>query len=216
MDKNKRKKTYSDIKVGVGKRLAEEELKKEEQRQHRRLRGEERKTFVKETLEKNKKQIERRTKLLILRKKIRQIGMVVLGVSAVTAGGVRMLNSGNENQKNPPIESEVDFRDTETQSKRDEFLASIRDDSQEKEEALLQEIEKEINELEGKDDITKYIKNMYIEGYEKTTGDTELTTEDIKIIRSNQDYVYVTEDGQIVTHGETPLVTEEKLKADNH
>ena len=53
---------------------------------------------------------------------------------------------------------------------------------------------------------------MYIEEYEKETGDTTLTTADIKIIESSQDYIYQLEDGTFVTHGQNPETTEMNMQ----
>lgn len=57
---------------------------------------------------------------------------------------------------------------------------------------------------------------MYIEQYEKETGDTKRTTEDIKFKgKTNQDYIYVNQEtGEMITHGEKPEETEQKLKKD--
>ena len=72
--------------------------------------------------------------------------------------------------------------------------------------------EKEINALNTKEAIVAYLKNMYIEEYEKETGDTTLTTADIKIMESSQDYIYQLEDGTFVTHGQNPETTEMNMK----
>ena len=72
--------------------------------------------------------------------------------------------------------------------------------------------EKEINALNTKEAIVAYLKNMYIEEYEKETGDTTLTTADIKIMESSQDYIYQLEDGTFVTHGQNPETTEMNMQ----
>ena len=72
--------------------------------------------------------------------------------------------------------------------------------------------EKEINALNTKEAIVAYLKNMYIEEYEKETGDTTLTTADIKIMESSQDYLYQLEDGTFVTHGQNPETTEMNMQ----
>lgn len=77
-------------------------------------------------------------------------------------------------------------------------------------------IENEVEELETPEEVLNYIKDMYIEEYEKITEDQELTTEDIGIMLSKQNYVYKRDDGLLVTHGETPYATERAIKEDGY
>ena len=121
-----------------------------------------------------------------------------LGIGTIAAGvtAVRALNPGTEVR-------------TETQSNTNEKGEKIPFPDWIKVE---DKDEKEINALNTKEAIVAYLKNMYIEEYEKETGDTTLTTADIKIIESSQDYIYQLEDGTFVTHGQNPETTEMNMK----
>ena len=72
------------------------------------------------------------------------------------------------------------------------------------------------NQLETEEEVEEFLKDIYIEQYEKKTGDTTRTTEDIEFKgKKNQDYVYVNQEtGEIITHGKTPNQVEQKLKKD--
>lgn len=71
----------------------------------------------------------------------------------------------------------------------------------------LTKIEKTIKE-KANGEVLKFLKNEYIEQYEKKMGESELTTENIKFNVSYQDYVYVdTKTGEMITHGEKPYDT---------
>ena len=131
-------------------------------------------------------------------KAIRASLAAFLGIGTIAAGvtAVRALNPGTEVR-------------TETQSNTNE----IEKGKSFKEGILVEDKdEKEINALNTKEAIVAYLKNMYIEEYEKETGDTTLTTADIKIMESSQDYIYQLEDGTFVTHGQNPETTEMNMK----
>lgn len=72
------------------------------------------------------------------------------------------------------------------------------------------------NQSETVEEVDEFLKDIYIELYEKKTGDTTRTTEDIEFKgKTNQDYVYVNQEtGEIITHGKTPSQVEQKLKED--
>lgn len=72
------------------------------------------------------------------------------------------------------------------------------------------------NQLETPEEVDEFLKDFYIEQYEKKTGDTTRTTKDIEFkYKTNQNYVYVNQEtGEIITHGETPNQVEQKLKED--
>lgn len=73
-------------------------------------------------------------------------------------------------------------------------------------------IEEKVNQIKDIDTLLRFIKDMYIEEYEKKTGDTSLTTEDIEIWERTQDRVYVDRNTEVmITHGEAPAITEQKL-----
>lgn len=131
-------------------------------------------------------------------KAIRASLAAFLGIGTIAAGvtAVRALNPGTE------VRTETQSNTNETEkgkSFREGILVEDKD-------------EKEINALNTKEAIVAYLKNMYIEEYEKETGDTTLTTADIKIIESSQDYIYQLEDGTFVTHGQNPKTTEMNMK----
>ncbi len=131
-------------------------------------------------------------------KAIRASLAAFLGIGTIAAGvtAVRALNPGTEVR-------------TETQSNTNEKGEKIPFPDWIKVE---DKDEKEINALNTKEAIVAYLKNMYIEEYEKETGDTTLTTADIKIMESSQDYIYQLEDGTFVTHGQNPETTEMNMK----
>lgn len=123
-------------------------------------------------------------------KAIRASLAAFLGIGTIAAGvtAVRALNPGTE------VRTETQSNTNETEkgkSFKEGILVEDKD-------------EKEINALNTKEAIVAYLKNMYIEEYEKETGDTTLTTADIKIMESSQDYIYQLEDGTFVTHGQNP------------
>ena len=131
-------------------------------------------------------------------KAIRASLAAFLGLGTIAAGvtAVRALNPGTE------VRTETQSNTNETEkgkSFKEGILVEDKD-------------EKEINALNTKEAIVAYLKNMYIEEYEKETGDTTLTTADIKIMESSQDYIYQLEDGTFVTHGQNPETTEMNMK----
>ena len=131
-------------------------------------------------------------------KAIRASLAAFLGIGTIAAGvtAVRALNPGTE------VRTETQSNTNETEkgkSFKEGILVEDKD-------------EKEINALNTKEAIVVYLKNMYIEEYEKETGDTTLTTADIKIMESSQDYIYQLEDGTFVTHGQNPETTEMNMK----
>ena len=131
-------------------------------------------------------------------KAIRASLAAFLGIGTIAAGvtAVRALNPGTE------VRTETQSNTNETE-KGKSFRGGILVEDKD---------EKEINALNTKEAIVAYLKNMYIEEYEKETGDTTLTTADIKIIESSQDYIYQLEDGTFVTHGQNPETTEMNMK----
>lgn len=132
-------------------------------------------------------------------KAIRAALAAFLGIGTIAAGvtAVRALNPGTE------VKKEETQSNTNEKGKENPFLVDIKVGDKD---------EKEINALNTKEAIVAYLKNMYIEEYEKETGDTTLTTADIKIIESSQDYLYQLEDGTFVTHGQNPETTEMNMQ----
>ncbi len=132
-------------------------------------------------------------------KAIRASLAAFLGIGTIAAGvtAVRALNPGTE------VKKEETQSNTNEKGKENPFLVDIKVGDKD---------EKEINALNTKEAIVAYLKNMYIEEYEKETGDTTLTTADIKIMESSQDYLYQLEDGTFVTHGQNPETTEMNMQ----
>ena len=132
-------------------------------------------------------------------KAIRASLAAFLGIGTIAAGvtAVRALNPGTE------VKKEETQSSTNEKGKENPFLVDIK---------VKDKDEKEINALNTKEAIVAYLKNMYIEEYEKETGDTTLTTADIKIMESSQDYLYQLEDGTFVTHGQNPETTEMNMQ----
>lgn len=142
-----------------------------------------------------------------LHKKVKRAFIVksILGIgvaATVVAGGVKALGPGKENKDNQieSTESENEVKDFKEKYKVSESNMQ------------LNSIEQEVDNLETKDDVLKFIKDRYIENYEQQTGDTTLTTKDIEITPSHENYVYIDEStGEIITHGENPYETEAEL-----
>lgn len=132
-------------------------------------------------------------------KAIRASLAAFLGIGTIAAGvtAVRALNPGTE------VKKEETQSNTNEKGKENPFSVDIK---------VKDKDEKEINALNTKEAIVAYLKNMYIEEYEKETGDTALTTADIKIMESSQDYLYQLEDGTFVTHGQNPETTEMNMQ----
>ncbi len=74
-------------------------------------------------------------------------------------------------------------------------------------------IEAEVNKVNDEDTLLRLFKNEFIEDYEKKTGDTSLSTENIELWERTQSRVYVDENtGTVITHGGEPAMTEQKLE----
>ncbi len=149
------------------------------------------------------------------------------GTVAALAGGTAVIQD-NSQVDNKAIEQEATLKgDTEatlsensdlkkedtltenSEAKKDEQKNDFIESLKVKEET----IKEEIDGLKTKDDVLKYLKNAYIEEYEAVTGDSKLTTSDIKIVYSSQNYEYELNEGTIVSHGSTPAVTEDAIRA---
>ncbi len=193
---NDRKKKSRGFFVNKTRGIASRKIKSQQQKLGRKLTKEEKHKIV--------KKVARRTK-------IATFGVTLSALLAI---------AGVERYKALPDGNEQNRVKTENlQNTKDEWRNSIKVDDKdytietEKEESIE---EKEINELESKEDVLNYFKNMYIEEYEKATGDDKLTTADIQIQTSSQNYVYELDDGTIVTHGDLPANTESAITNDGH
>ncbi len=141
-------------------------------------------------------QLHKKAKRAFIVKSILGIGVA----ASVVAGGVKVLGPGEEG-KNPQIESTESIEPSnEVKDFKEQYRVS------------LNSIEQEVDSLETKDDVLNFIKDKYIENYEQQTGDTTLTTKDIEIAPSHENYVYIDEStGEIITHGENPYEAEAEL-----
>ena len=144
------------------------------------------------------------------RKVRRNMLLAALGIGgvAVTAG---LIAGAKEDPapRGPEIETEAE---TSTERETDSFRETYGVDLEEiRKKAIL----KEINNLDTKDEVLKFLKDMYIEEYERQTGDTKLTTDDIQINYGTQNYAYTTDDGEIFLHTENPQEVADIIKEQN-
>ena len=65
--------------------------------------------------------------------------------------------------------------------------------------------EQEVETLETPDDILVDMKERYIQEYNENNN-TNITLENLKLIKSAQNYILKTEDGRYITHGDVPDV----------
>lgn len=146
------------------------------------------------------------------RKAIRNTVLGALGLATVIGGGVKLLGEGEETGKAiQPIKIEQENKFKESLKVAQKDLKEIVSQSEARD-----KIEKEVNALKNEEDVIAYLKDLYIEKYEQETGDTKLTTEDIKITSNYENYVYVNEKtGEMSTHGEFPLETVKTLQEKN-
>lgn len=73
--------------------------------------------------------------------------------------------------------------------------------------------EQVVDSLKTKEEVLAFFKDMYIEQYEQVTGDSTLTTDDIKIIVSNTSYAFINEQtGEIVDQGNDLFETMQKIE----
>ncbi len=65
----------------------------------------------------------------------------------------------------------------------------------------MENIETIVDNLKTQEDVIRYLKNEYIEEYEKKMGNTDLTTQDIEILESYQNVIYRDNNtGEYITH----------------
>lgn len=195
---DKKRKVKRDFFVRLTRSKSKIEIEKIENRLKRELTKQERKKIIKRNAAKARRRV--------------VIGALVGGLGI---GGVLLLNSGEK----APEEITINFDDMENETNENEnekqdSAKTFRNEIAEAAKVEETEIENEEITIESEAQLLQYLKNEYIEEYEKATGDTELTTADIEMMRSNQDYVMLTEDGVVVTHGATPDVVRSKLEKD--
>ena len=128
--------------------------------------------------------------------------LAALGITTVGVG----VKAIEEPKQSSTSEQTKEFKETYTVSTKSTPVISNSKTKQE-------QIAEIVNNLESKEDILHFLKDKYIEQYEKNTGDSTLTTEDIKLIANYENYVFIDKNtGNMYLHGETPDVTEQKLK----
>ena len=87
------------------------------------------------------------------------------------------------------------------------------DNSNKEEVKEAESIEEIVGSLENKDEVLRFLKNMYLEKREQQIGDDTLTTEDITITENYENYIYEDIDtGNMYLHGAKPAEIEEKLE----
>lgn len=146
-------------------------------------------------------------------KKMKRRAIFIAIAAAAGIGGATTAHKMLDAPKEP-----IDRIESESKTEQNEFKDRIKVDVNELQanEQKQSQIEQEISNLETKEDVLAYLKDMYIDKYEEKTGDDTLTTEDIGIVKSNEDYTYIDkENGDIILHDELPNVTEQNLVADN-
>ena len=122
----------------------------------------------------------------VLRKNIK-IGAIALSCAAIGIVGFNAI--GNNDKK---IDDNVIATTTADMVKND---AEIQTDE-------INDISSKIDEIASKEDALAFIKEMYVEEYNKVNK-TDLSVDDISFMSSNQDYVYNINDIYL-THGATP------------
>lgn len=178
--------------IRLTKKFAIKEIKKQEQKLGRKLTKEEKHKIAKSVA----KIANVRTRLMIIAGVIGISGAVI--INGLPEGG----------DKGTQESGQKIFGEQITEKQKNDFREGIKVLSQE------EIIEKEIEELDSSKEVERYMKDAYIEAYEQMTGDENINTSQIEIDDSYQNYVYVLDDGRIVTHGDYPYETEAKLKAD--
>jgi hypothetical protein len=113
-------------------------------------------------------------------------------------------------------DKDIDTTDNNVKTEESSFKDDIHVDVEDLETTSLNKTEEKVEELENKDDLLNFLKDLYIEEYENKTGDTTLDTSDIKIIEENNNYIYQnTQTGEFITHDELPAQTEQMMKENN-
>lgn len=146
--------------------------------------------------------------------------------AAITIGGgagYKMLNSGEEQTNNEEtiVDTQNDIKMSPEETFREEM--KVTEETSREEINIPQEnititpkTVSDIYNLNTKEEVLNWWKALYISEYGKITGVEDLTAEDIKIIGSSQSYVYILDNGQIVTHGSYIEGVENAIKSDGH
>lgn len=170
----------------------------------------------KEGIRKNIINKQRKSMIRKIAKRVALFGSIgVIGI-----GGYRLIAKNNEIKgitDGKKIEIDIDEEENTKKENIEEKEADKKTNNFKDDLKVLSEeekIQKEIENLKSKEQVLNYLKNIYIEAYERQTGDESLTTADIEIMRNNQNYMYELEDGQLVSHGDTPAVTEGQIEKD--
>lgn len=227
MKKNIIGKSIDKVFYSITKNKSNQEYKnklRKMQKDGRELTKEEKKEIRHQIVQKNSKACKRRAKAIGL-----VTGIFALGAVAGAKGkdllnpavdGVKYNKWSQETVVNlDEIQGELNITGSKAKQFREEQAkAAITNstENQDKEKIANMKNKKEEISITNKDQLLEYIKKEYVEEYKKATGDNEITTEDIKIIRSNQDYVMELQDGTVVTHGNTPDSVTNKLEDDGY
>lgn len=154
------------------------------------------------------KKIHKKEKKIIGRRAL----IAVFGLSTII-GGTKLL----EEPKDDRIPSKAENQNIEKDIKMKNFKEQYKYDIENQETSQEpRDFEQEIKELKTEEEVIKFVKDMYIEEYEQTTGDTTRTTEDIKVWYGTYlNYAYINDQtGDYITPGETPAITKQKLQND--
>lgn len=134
----------------------------------------------------------------VLRKNIKR-GAITLSCAIIGIAGFNILNNNDKN-----IEEDKTVATSTSDLVRNDAEIQINES---------EDISSKIDEISTKEEALSFIKEMYVEEYNKVNK-TDLTVDDITFISSNQDYVYDV-DGVYITHGSTPDDVKNSLDKNN-
>lgn len=186
MDKNERKQLKSNFFRSKVRKEGYTRIKEIEKSEQRKLTREEKHLVMKTTA----KQVKKDT--------LRYGATLLLGIG-ITASGIALLNSNNneikENNKKIVIDAEELDKDIEinnVNNYREIFVNGIKvklEEQDTQEEKIQRELLEEIENLETQEDILNYIKNIYVSEYNGSKGsnyDEYITTENVTFNKTRQ------------------------------
>ena len=140
--------------------------------------------------------------------------IILTGGIAVTclAAGVSGLCIANDNESKQK-ENDTTYESESFQNDIKEEMSSLVNDAMNNLENSKEDISSKIDSISNREEALKFIKEMYLEEYNKLNG-TEYNINDIEFFRNNQSYIYDL-DGIFVTHGSTPNDVENRLKKED-
>lgn len=191
------KKSKIDFFVRLTRHVAKEEIKNKQEALGRELTKEEKQKIIKKHAN------------IAKRKVTATVLAATIGITGFVSGfAVGRLTAGDEQKESVTTTTKEDFKD----GLKVEPSTQTPEQEQEVDE-VLEQVKKEINGLDSKEDILDYFKQLYAQEYEEVMGKS-ISASSVKILQTEQSYVYQLEDGQIVTHGDYPAITEGKIEAD--